>query len=335
MVSEVSSRQSEKKENFNLASIKDGLKHHLYDVVSYLGLKLEKNGSLLIGCCPIHGGDNPTAFQIQTEGSYRGKIQCWTGSCNRDGTDLLSLIMRVKKVSFIEAIKIAKTIIGNRYTPASVPFSFICEESLDQDVEPLVLVGKYSRQTVRNLLEIPSPYYYNRRHFDAKILDDYDIGDCWVKGNRMRGRTVFPVYDENYLCVGAVGRRISDTWNTMKWKNSKGFKASNTFYGLWNYNNTGRAILVEGQGDLVKLRQAGYSDSLGMFKKCASINQLRILKKMGVTDLLVITDNDKAGNEGYQSIVKLSASHFKIDRYIPRGKDVGEMSPEDLVRLCL
>jgi len=335
MVNVVSSKPREKNESFNLSSIKDGLKHHLHDVVAYLGLKLEKNGSLLIGCCPIHGGDNPTAFQIQTEGPYRGKIQCWTGSCNRDGTDLLSLIMRVRKVSFVEAVKIAKSIIGNSYTPASAPFSFICQDSLDDDVEPTILVGQYSRKAVRNLLEIPSPYYYNRRFFDAKILDDYDVGDCWVKGNRMRGRTVFPVYDKDYLCVGAVGRKISDTWDTMKWKNSKGFKASNTFYGLWNYNNTGRAILVEGQGDLIKLRQAGYSDSLGMFKKCTSINQLRILKSMGVTDLLVVTDNDKAGHEGYKSVETLAGSHFKVERYIPKGKDFGEMHPEDLARLCL
>jgi 5S rRNA maturation endonuclease (ribonuclease M5) len=243
--------------------------------------------------------------------------------------------MRVKDISFYKAIQEAIKIIGPDFIRPSGPLSFIRPSSLDDGIDPIMLKGTASRQSVRNILNIPSLYFVDRRHFDPNILDEYDVGDCWKVGNKMRGRTVFPVYDENMLCVGAVGRKISDSWNTMKWKNSQDFKASETFYGIWNYTRTGRAIVVEGQGDLIKLRQAGYGDSLGMFKKCMSINQLKILQKFGVTDLLVVTDNDKAGNQGYESIMRNASNHFKITRYVPAGKDFGEMNVESLRKLCL
>jgi DNA primase len=332
----MSSIPKKKIENFDLNTIKQGLKDHVYDVINYLGLKLTRNGSLLMGCCPIHGGDNPTAFHIQTDGPYRGKIHCYTGECNKDGTDLLSLIMRVRGVSFPIALQIATEIIGDRISCIStVPSSFIRKPNEIDPSPAEPLVGTFSRASVRNLLEIPSRYYLTERNFDAKTLEEYDVGDCWVVGNRMRGRTVFPVYDFDHKCVGAVGRKISSTWKTIKWKNSKGFKASRTFYGLWNYNRTGRAIVVEGQGDLLRLRQAGYSDSLGMFKKELSEDQIRILRDMGVVDLLVITDSDAAGELGYNSIKAKTSGLFNISRYTPKTKDIGEMDVLSVRRLCL
>jgi DNA primase len=325
-----------KTESFDLTTIKQALKDNVNAVVAFLGLKLDRNGSLLMGCCPIHGGDNPTAFHIQTDGPYRGKIHCYTSDCNKGGTDLLSLIMRVRKISFPEALKVSADIIGDRISFTSPAPSFFIRKPNDIDPSPAVpLVGKASRVSVRNLLEIPSRYYLTERNFDGKILDDYDVGDCWVVGNRMRGRTVFPVYDFDYKCVGAVGRKISSTWQTTKWKNSKGFQASRTFYGLWNYNKTGRAIVVEGQGDLLRLRQAGYSDSLGMFKKELSEDQIRLLRDMGVKDLLVITDSDSAGNEGYESIKQKTEGLFNVSRYVTKTKDIGAMDVMSVRNLCL
>ncbi len=322
-------------EIFDPNLVKQYLKSKVIDVVHYLGLNLERKGNLLVGCCPIHGGDNMTAFNIQLSGSYAGTTYCNTGDCNKGGTDLISLVMRVKNVNFGTAMKICASIIGNEHSDKlSSPSSFYQHTSAPIIKPPFVkLKGTATRNTVRNLLHIPSPYYLSRG-FDAQLLDEYDVGDCWVVGNRMRGRAVFPVYDDEYLCVGAVGRKISDTWMTAKWKNSKGFKSSQIFYGQWNYTKTSRAIIVEGQGDILKLRHAGYGDSLGMFKNRLTDDQIQILIELGVKDLLVITDRDKAGEEGYESI-KAKANMFNISRFIPKGKDIGEMDVEVVRKLCL
>jgi hypothetical protein len=37
-------------------------------------------------CCPIHGGDNPTAFSWVKD---RGYFRCFTRHCERDGADVL------------------------------------------------------------------------------------------------------------------------------------------------------------------------------------------------------------------------------------------------------
>ena len=328
---------NQNRENFNLCELKHRLKDHILGIVSYLNINLVPYGTLLMGKCPIHKGDNDTAFHIQTSGPYKGKIHCYTGGCNKDGTDLLSLVMRVGKMTFPQAIKVCSDIVGGNLSASlDSPFSFICDpEKIDDGLPAQYSVGTASRIAVRKQLIIPSRYFIYQRRFDQSILDAYDVGDCWIKGSSMRGRVVFPVYDRNMLCVGAVGRKIDDKWVTKKWRNSKGFKSSQNLYGLWNYNRTGRAIVVEGQGDLLKLRQAGYADSLGMFKKSLSINQFKILKDLGVTEILAITDRDKAGDEGYESILRDGSGHFKISRFIPQSKDIGDMEVEKVRSLCL
>ena len=322
--------------NFNLAELKHRLKDHIPDILSYLGISLVPYGTLLMGRCPIHMGDNDTAFHIQTSGPYKGKIHCYTGNCNKDGTDLLSLVMRVGKLTFPQAVKVCADIVGGDLSSNSgfLP-SFISPERIDDGLPAQYSIGTASRMAVRSKLIIPSRYYIYQRGFDSSILDAYDVGDCWIQGSPLRGRVVFPVYDRNMLCVGAVGRKIDEKWNAKKWRNSKGFKSSQNFYGLWNYSRTSRAIVVEGQGDVLKLRQAGYGDSLGMFKKSLSMNQFKILRDLGVTDLLVITDRDKAGDEGYEAIVRDGSSHFKISRFIPQSKDIGDMEVDKVRALCL
>ena len=151
-----------------------------------------------MGKCPIHMGDNDTAFHIQTSGPYKGKIHCYTGNCNKDGTDLLSLIMRVGKLTFPQAIRVCADIVGGDLSvPTFDHSSFICPEKIDDGIPAEYSVGTASRIAVRSKLVIPSKYYIHQRHFDSSILDAYDVGDCWTHGSPMRGRVVFPVYDRN------------------------------------------------------------------------------------------------------------------------------------------
>ena len=45
---------------------------------------IKHNGKMLVGACPIHDGDNKTAFNLYPEGdSYRGNWKCRTHNCDK------------------------------------------------------------------------------------------------------------------------------------------------------------------------------------------------------------------------------------------------------------
>jgi hypothetical protein len=62
-----------------------------------LATKLRRRNHLLYGPCPLHGGDNPTAFHVHLK---RGLWRCFT-ACG--GGDIVDLIRSIEKCSFAEA----------------------------------------------------------------------------------------------------------------------------------------------------------------------------------------------------------------------------------------
>jgi DNA primase catalytic core len=91
--------------------IDDSKLTNLLDRISLLDLieretrvKLKKAGSEFRGCCPIHQGDNNTAFSIFQNGAGgRWLWHCYTG-CNAGG-DALTFIRKLHNLDFVEAVK--------------------------------------------------------------------------------------------------------------------------------------------------------------------------------------------------------------------------------------
>jgi hypothetical protein len=53
-------------------------------VLSHFGISLNQTDAYLVGSCPIHGGDNTTAFNIFTSGhTFTGNWICYTHHCEK------------------------------------------------------------------------------------------------------------------------------------------------------------------------------------------------------------------------------------------------------------
>ena len=148
----------------------------------------------------------------------------------------------------------------------------------------------------------------------------------------MSGRVVVPVYDECYNYVGCVGRSVNENMKP-KWLHSKGFKKS-VLYGLniakEEILRTNTAILVEGQGDVWKMHQAGYTNTVGIFGSSINEEQLILLESSGALNIVILTDSDEAGNKAYEQIVKKCGRRFNYLRPQISHKDVGDMSIEQI-----
>ena len=292
--------------------------------------------------CPIHGGDNPEGCSIFTDGiSAKGNWQCWTHHCEDDFTSSLVGFVRGalcqkqgRKVSLNETATYCANLCN-----VSVEDLEHLETNKPYDLKILDIFKRQlhrenfnvSREQIRSRIKIPADYYINRG-FLPETLDAFDIGFCLEKKRPMSGRVVVPIYDEGYNYMGCVGRATeSDT--SPKWLHSKGFKKS-MLYGLnvaqAHIKESQTVILVEGQGDVWRMHEAGYKNCVGIFGSSINDDQLLLLEQSGALNVVILTDSDEAGNKACDQIIKKCGRRFNYYRPSISTKDVGEMSVEQI-----
>jgi DNA primase len=85
----------------NLHVILSGV--NLEDLAQQAGTKLQKSGGELRGTCPLHKGDNPTAFVIYTDVNGHTRWHCHT-KCDAGG-DAIDFVQRWQGLDFMGAVK--------------------------------------------------------------------------------------------------------------------------------------------------------------------------------------------------------------------------------------
>ena len=292
--------------------------------------------------CPVHGGDNPEGCSIFTDGmTSKGNWQCWTNHCEDDYiNNLLGFVRgtlsnnRNRKISLNESAEYCAN------------FFNMSVEELDgiegRQSRTLNILDVFNRQIerggcdisrdeIRSRIKIPADYYIGRG-FLPETLNTFDVGFCLEKNRPMSGRVVVPVYDEGYNYVGCVGRSTSDTM-TPKWMHSKGFRKS-LLYGLNIASDYIKkyqtVILVEGQGDVWRMHEAGYKACVGIFGSSINEDQLLLLERSGALNIIILTDSDEAGNKACSQIIKKCGRRFNYYRPNISTKDVGDMSIDQL-----
>lgn len=322
-----------------IAQISEALGHQMRELLVYFDVEFEDQDNLLVGVCPVHdGADNPTAFTVDLEeGDYFGYWRCWTKSCEKDWlhspVGLVRALLsrqRDKKVTFNEAMRFCLNFI-------KMDKKELHEKAKNTNFEARRVKKKsisVPRDVVRKSLVRPVMYYINRG-YSEKVLDEFDVGACWEKGKPMYGRAVAPVYDEDFnSMIGCVGRVMHEDYNGHKWINSKNFNCGSYLYGYWlsskHIRESKTVILVEGQGDVWRLWEAGIKNAVGIFGSSLSDAQCRTLETSGALSIVILTDNDDAGTKAKKSIKQKCERLFNIIEPVFDKKDVGDMSTEEI-----
>lgn len=316
----------------------DQILEKITEIFSYFNISFVEHNNRYAMNCPVHGGDNPEACCVFTNnGEYGVNWKCYTACCEEEyGKSLFGFVRGVlsykagDKVSIKDTYKFLRTFISTNLTTQT--------KEVKQDYLKYFLTKKkesikttIQRQDIRSKIQIPSPYYINRG-FSEQVLDEFDVGLCVEKGKPMYKRSVVPVYDEDYNYVGCVGR-ATDEYFKPKWLHSKGFK-KDFLYGYniaKNYITNDTLFLLEGQGDVWRMHEAGYKNSVGIFGASINDSQLVILEESGVLNLVILTDYDDAGQKAAEQIQKKCGRRFNYIRPKLSTKDVGELSVEKLL----
>lgn len=234
MITTMKKKKSRSYDQAQLKNLSDLLCDDIENLLNTLGIQDYKLMDKMVSMsCPIHGGDNSSAFNLYHQGdSYRGNWKCRTHNCEEVfKSSILGFVRGCLSrdngwsksgdpvVSFDEAINYA--IEFTKYDPSLTKISrkakeksafvntvkHITTESSKQNDQP---TQKIHRSSVIKALNIPSCYFVDRG-FSKDILIKYDVGDCVDKTKEMVGRAVVPVYDNSgQYMVGCTGRSIFD-----------------------------------------------------------------------------------------------------------------------------
>lgn len=329
-----------------ISSVCDSLIENVHTVLDYFEIEFVEFPNRVSFACPIHGGDNSEGCCIFTDGlTNRGNWSCWTRYCHEEYVDNM--------FGFVRAVVSAR--LGRDFTMMET--LDLCEKMLGTNFEDVQLKPKknkslieifnrkiqrhdleVTREDITSRINIPSKYYI-QRGFNENTLKTFDVGDCFEENKPMSGRVVVPIYDEDYNYIGCVGRSIKEHLKP-KWLHSKGF-SKNALYGLNIAKDyilkTNTVILVEGQGDVWKLFEAGLPMTVGIFGASINEDQLLLLEKSGALNVVILTDYDDAGNKAAEQILKKCGRRFNYIRPDIKNelssvkiKDVGDMTTEQI-----
>jgi len=310
-----------------------------------------ESNNLLVSKCPVHDGDNMSAFNINIDEyneEHYGKWFCNTKGCHDDkpGKDILSLVWMLlekkyeQEITFPRVIKFCNDFCGD----VSVDESLVSTYKNDAIDKLLRMESKkirsknesrITRAAVRNRLTFPAQFYIDRG-FSEDVLNEFDVGLCLNPKSQMHKRIVFPIYDENdEFMIGCTGRTICD--DPRKWVNQKGFNKSNYLYNygkaMDHIKRTQTIILVEGQGDVIRLWEAGIKNAVGMFGSKISDSQEFLIQKTGVSNIVIAADNDDAGKACTSDIIERLKYLFNISILKLSKNDIGDMSIEEINKL--
>tara|TARA_B100001778_G_scaffold319957_1_gene309934 strand:- start:471 stop:1490 length:1020 start_codon:yes stop_codon:yes gene_type:complete len=322
----------------NLQQIKKKLNNNAEAVFKKLGMKCEVFSDNIYSTCPVHeDSDNPRAFSFSLQ---KGIWKCWTRDCQQEHrNDIFGLIQGTlsnqagTNVEFKDVLKWIKeefNIISTRSDS---------EVHVEEDDEDFASIIKFMNQTCTcsqdKAIELeyqvskPSDYFAGRG-FKKSTLKYFDVGDCYEQGI-MKERSIIPIHnDDGELLVGIIGRSIKEYRMPKFLISPKGFNKRNYFYNYHRAVNkaeeTSCLYILEGQGDVWKLHEAGVRNAVSVFGKSISKEQAQKIKKLAVTHLIVLMDNDQAGREARVQMKRDFGRMYKLTFPKLSDKDVGDMS---------
>lgn len=296
--------------------------------------------------CPIHeGSDNPTGLSISLDKQI---WTCWTRGChqhyNRDIWGFIKGLLHTD--SFSDVLKYVSKLYdlnGARKNEHTV--SMVNNDNADNHNSSFNTIittirrnkthscanNKALRYDELKTGTTPSAYFISRGYRE-ETLRFFGVQDSTEREGPLRHRAIIPIKFNNSY-VGYIARATKD-WLQPKYIFSEGIKKTDFLY---NYDNALEPaqkhkcmFLVEGQGDVWKLWECGIHNVVGLFGKEISGAQRKLLLEIGISTLIILTDNDQAGRESKIKIKRDMSRLFKLIFPKMYTKDLGNMFVQDV-----
>src|SRR6185295_9336052 len=293
------------------------------DIVQIVGerVPLRRMGRAWKGLCPFHSEKTPS-FTVNSE---RQMWHCF--GCNRGG-DVFSFLMEIDKVTFPEALAVLAERAGIELPTSGRGAG---DGKRDRLYQANALANDFFRASLRSPAGSKARAYLAGRGFDEAILDRFQVGwapEGWdglstalgkllpptvleeaglvlrrgdgTHYDRFRGRVTFPIEAAAGRVAGFGARGITpeDTPKYINSPESAIYRKGGLLFGLplarAEIRERKRIIVAEGYFDVMRLRAAGYPNTVCTSGTALTTEQARALARFEA-EVLLVYDGDDAG----------------------------------------
>ena len=302
----------------------------------------KKNGDFYMIYCPIHsdGNERHPSCGVLLHDQYRagkmypeGWVHCFTCGWSKSLPDTIGEILRRRNMSGsgVDWLK--------QYVPNfdDSNFDFLLPKSVVKKLNAQFALQAFA--DIANKVEdkfisedelwgyrYTVPYMYDRKLND-EIIEKFDVGvDLhYVPYGRKREVpcVTFPVRDRRGRTQFIVRRSIG----------GKSFylpkDITKSIYGLYELPSNAKTVIIAESCFNVLTSYVYGVPALGLLGT-GSGSQLDVLKTLGVSEFVIGTDNDEAGDKGAHRIRKALSQVAIIRRmYLPDGKDINDLTKDE------
>lgn len=261
--------------------------------------QLKRKNHQLSGPCPLHGGDNPTAFRVQLD---RGLWHCFT-ACG--GGDTIELICRIENCSYAEAARhLYRLATDLKLVDDSKPLPQL---SFPASTCHLATRGFAFSPFTRTLpLNPKGSFLQDRKKISIQTAAHHEAGTCAVS-TFLRGAVAVRLHDLSGNPLGYCGRRLDHKAidSRGKWLFPKNFPKKDVLY------NAHRALAFRHRGIIVaecpwavmRFAQAGIDNAVALLGTTLSPVQAVWLSQ--APGVLLMLDGDQAGKKAASVIADI------------------------------
>lgn len=152
----------------------------------------------------------------------------------------------------------------------------------------------YPEMWLRQYQIVPHDYWTEERELPQEVVEKFGLGY-----DPFSNRCTMPLRDMHGRVLGVTYRRLDD--GKPKYLNPKGYPIGRHLYGAWLIENQKTVALMEGQVDAIR----GWSarvPSMALMGARITRDQIKVLQRMNVRNVVLMLDNDSAGTKGTLSI---------------------------------
>ena len=342
----------------------------IVDVISDF-VELKRRGVNYLGRCPFHDEKTPSF----TVAPHKGIFKCF--GCGKGG-NAVNFVMEHEQFTFVEAIKY----LGDKFhvhieeeeeTPemrekknqresmmivTQFAAKFFHDNLLNTDEGKSVGLSYLRQRQMRDDMITKFQLGYSPQQKDALIREAKKSGYKEeflektglitvkenFKGDRFRGRVMFPIHSLAGKVIGFGGRiMVSDPEKKLaKYQNSPEseiYHKSKVLYGIFQakqeISKQDKCYLVEGYTDVISFHQSGIANVVASSGTALTVDQVKLISRF-TKNVTVIYDGDPAGIKASLrgiDIILAEGLNVKV-LLLPEGEDPDsyskKLSPDDL-----
>jgi DNA primase len=276
------------------------------------GINIEAEfGNDFIIFCPYHNNNRTPAGEVAKDSGLFFCFGCQTTK------SLEELIMHMSGRTYFETLR------------------YIKSKETEHDIEKLVnktLVtppefSPYDELIIKRLANQLSTSDKAKNYLKYRKISSASASKFALGYSEKQDSVTIPMHSPDGMCLGFVARTIEGK----DFKNTPGLPKGKILFNLHRVKTSGIVYVVESSFDAIRLDQVGFP-AVATLGANVSNSQIRLLEKY-FTSVVLIADNDEAGNIMKDKLIEKLGSLVTVIRLDKKYKDIGDMDDEEIKKL--